>query len=130
MAPVFKLASAAEHNGAVVLAFEVTNPNSVPMPFVGYTPDSFTPKTPEGTIVPILKIQTLRGKEWKDHPLGYCGTGIGPVAIPAKGKAAFAASVPVGGWTEVRVGISWYAAAGDAQARTAWSSVIEFPSKK
>jgi hypothetical protein len=124
-APVLKLAGAAESGGNVALTFEVTNPNANPLPYLGYTPDSFDPKIPEGTIVPIHKVELLQGKEWKEYKIGWCGTGIGPVTIPAKGKVRFSVLIPGGEWEEVRVGLVWFATADEKSPETAWTSAIE-----
>jgi len=124
-APVLRLAGAAESGGFVALTFEVTNPNDKPLPYLGYTPDSFDPKIPEGKIVPISKTELFQEKDWKEHKAGWCGTGIGPVSIPAKGKVTFAVLIPAGEWEKVRVGLVWFATADEKSPRTAWSDGID-----
>jgi hypothetical protein len=124
VAPVLRLAGAIENGEFVALTFEVTNPNAKPLPYLGYEPGSFNPKIPEGRIVPISKTELLQGKEWKEHRTGYCGTGIGPVAIPAKGKVLFAVLVPVSEWKKARVGLVWFATADKKSPQTAWSRGI------
>ena len=124
-APVLRLAGTAESGGFVALTFEVTNPNANPLPYLGYTSDSFDPKIPMGTIVPISKTELLQAKEWKEHKTGWCGTGIGPVTIPAKGKVIFAVLIPAGEWEKVRVGLVWFATADEKSPQTAWSDGID-----
>ncbi len=123
--PVFKLTSATEKDGFVTLTFQVTNPNPTPLPYLGYTSDSFDPKIPDGTIVPLHKVGLLQGKEWKEYKLAWCGTGIGPVTIPANGKVTFAADVPIGEWAEIRIGLVWFVSADEKDPQTAWTSAID-----
>lgn len=106
-APVLKLVSATLHDGNAALTFEVHNPNAAPLPYVGYTSKSFEGGLKEGTIAPIYRVELDAGDGWKKHEPGWCGTGIGPVAIPAKGKGTFQAHVPAGSWEKVRVGLTW-----------------------
>jgi hypothetical protein len=123
-APVFKLTDAVERRPKIYLTFEVTNPNAILMPYYGYTPDSFSPKTP-GAIAPLYGIEYLRGKDWKKFPSAWCGTGIGPVSIPAKGKMKFEASVPVFEWEEVRFSLIWYPMVDEKDPQIAWSNAVE-----
>jgi hypothetical protein len=123
--PVFKLTSATEKDGLVTLTFQVTNPNLTPLPYLGYTSDSFDPKIPDGTIVPLHKVGLLQGKEWKEYKSGWCGTGIGPVTIPANGKVTFGAQVPIGEWAEIRIGLVWFVSADKKDPQTAWTSAID-----
>jgi hypothetical protein len=123
-APVLRLAGASESGGFVALTFEVTNPNAKPLPYLGYEPGSFDPKIPAGRIVPISKAELLQGKEWKEHKTGWCGTGIGPVTIPARGKVTFSVLIPAGEWEEVRVGLVWFATTDKKSPQTAWSRGI------
>jgi hypothetical protein len=122
--PVLRLAGATESGGFVALTFEVTNPNANPLPYLGYKPDSFEPKIPEGTIVPISKAELLQGNKWEEHKTGWCGTGIGPVTIPAKGKVTFSVLIPMGEWEKVRVGLVWFATADEKPPGIAWSDGI------
>src|SRR5215469_2469593 len=72
------------------LTFELSNPNAEALPYVGYLPSSFEGGLKEGTIAPLFRVEVHRGKEWKAHPIGWCGTGLGAVSVPGKGKATFA----------------------------------------
>jgi hypothetical protein len=103
------------------LTFEVSNPNAEPLPFVGYLPSSFEGGLKEGTISPIYRIELLHGREWKDKKIGWCGTGIGPVSIPAKGKVTFQMLLPDGEWDEFRVGLTWYTTANRKEHAVIWS---------
>ncbi len=123
--PIFKLTGATERDGFVSLTFELTNPNAAALPYLGYTSDSFDPKIPDGKIAPLYKVEQLLGKEWKAHKLGWCGTGIGPVSIPAMGKVTFAAHVPAGEWKEIRIGLVWFTNADEKDPQTAWTSSID-----
>jgi hypothetical protein len=124
-APVLRLARATEKSGFVAFTFEVTNPNANPLPYLGYESGSFDPKIPAGTIAPLYKAELLLGKEWKEHKIGWCGTGIGPVTIPAKGKVKFSVLIPVGEWEKVRVGLVWFATADEKSPHTAWTRGID-----
>jgi hypothetical protein len=123
--PAFKLKGAVQRGDRVVLSFEVTNPNAVPLPYFGYTADSFEPKIPEGTISPLFKVEQRQGKEWKAKNPGWCGTGVGPVTISANGKVTFDAHVPADGWQEVRIGLVWYPATWEKDPQTAWTGAID-----
>jgi hypothetical protein len=123
-APTLRLAAASEGSEFVALTIEVNNPNAKPLPYLGYTPDSFEPKIPEGTIFPLHKAELLRKNKWEADKIGWCGTGIGPVAIPANGKVKFSVLVPAGEWEKVRVGLVWFATADEKSPITAWSDDI------
>jgi hypothetical protein len=90
------------------LGFEVSNPNADPLPYFGYTADSFMPPIPEGTIRPLYNIEVKAGKEWAAKQMGWCKTGVGPVTLPAKGKVTFEAHLPQGEWDELKIGLRWY----------------------
>jgi hypothetical protein len=122
--PVLKLTSSSVSNGNVALYFDVTNPNAAPAPFVGYTPDSFEGGLKAGTIAPIYRVELLQDKKWKPHSIGWCGTGIGPVSIPAKGQVTFSVLQPIGDWEAVRVGLSWFPTSDRTKPVTAWSDTI------
>lgn len=125
-APVVKFAGAKQQDGFVLASFEVTNPNDVPLPYVGYTSDSFAGGLPEGTISPIYRIELKHDDwDWKNHPVGFCGTGIGPVSLSAKKKVTFGVHLPAGDWKAARVGLTWRESAADeTQATVAWSGEI------
>ena len=122
--PLLKLTSSSVSQGNVALYFGVTNPNDLPLPFVGYTPDSFEGGLKSGTIAPIYRIELRRYKTWKPGSIGWCGTGIGPVSIPAKGSVTFAVLQPIGDWEAVRVGLSWFAISDRTKPEIAWSDSI------
>lgn len=124
--PVVKFTGAQQQDGFVFASFEVTNPNDVPLPYVGYTSDSFEGGLPEGTISPIFRIELKHeDRDWKKHPVGFCGTGIGPVSLPAKKKVTFGVHLPAGDWKAARVGLTWREPAADeTQGIVAWSGEI------
>jgi hypothetical protein len=124
MPPVLKLTSSAVSQGNVALYFEVTNPNATALPFVGYTPDSFEGGLKAGTISPIYRVELLRDKAWKAAPIGWCGTGIGPVSIPAKRQVTFSVLQPMGEWEAARVGLAWFPASDRTKPEIAWSDSI------
>src|SRR5262245_46749403 len=66
-----------------MLDFEVTNPNAHPLSYFGYTANSYNPPLPEGTIAPLYLRETRTGEAWRSVPGGFCGTGVGPVTLPA-----------------------------------------------
>lgn len=118
--PVVKFRGAASRNGHTYLTFEVSNAGSKPIPYLGYEgkPDS-------KVISPLYSTAQKKGTAWKESGGGWCGTGIGPVAIPARGKVTFTASVPTGDWDEIKVGLRWYQAPGQkGKALIAWSDAI------
>jgi hypothetical protein len=107
------------------LVFEVSNPNKQALPYIGYTSESFAGGLEKGTIAPIYKVELCQAKAWKEHRMGWCGTGKGPVSVPGKGKATFTAHAPGGEWDEVRIGVTWYATADrKGAATTAWSDAV------
>ena len=122
--PVLKLTSSSVGGGNVALYFTVTNPNAAPVPFVGYTPDSFEGELKAGTIFPIHRVELVHDKAWKPRSIGWCGTGIGPVSIPAKGKVTFSVLQAIGNWKAVRVGLSWFPTSDRAKPEVAWSDPI------
>ena len=122
--PVLKLTSSSTSNGNVALYFEVHNPNASPIPFVGYTPDSFEGGLKPGTIAPIYRIELRHDKAWKPGSIGWCGTGIGPVSIPAKGQVTFSVLQPIGEWDAVKVGLSWFPTTDHTKPEIAWSDPI------
>jgi hypothetical protein len=128
--PMLKLTSSSVSNGNVALYFEVINPNAAPIPFVGYTPDSFEGGLKAGTIAPIYRVELLHNKARKPHSIGWCGTGIGPVSIPAKGQVTFSVLQPIGEWDAVRVGLSWFPTSDRTKPEIAWSDPITRESLK
>jgi hypothetical protein len=102
------------------------------VPYVGYTSDSFMGGLPEGTaqpadriIAPIYRVQLQQAGEWKDHAIGFCKTGIGPVQLAARSKVTFDVIPPAGEWTAARVGLSWHAANAEEKRSVAWSGTIQ-----
>jgi hypothetical protein len=90
------------------LAVKVSNPNKgQSLTFLGYKPDSFDPPIPKGQISPIYKIQLKQAGQWQDHPIGWCGTGMGAIPMAPQSEATFGVSVPDGDWQSVRVGVTW-----------------------
>ena len=49
--------------------------------------------------------------------LGVCGTGLGALSLPPKGKVAFGVCLPGGDWDKFRVGVTWYKAATPRKQR-------------
>jgi hypothetical protein len=117
--PSIKLVSS--KNG---LTFEVANPNAEALPYVGYTSDSFEGGLKPGIISPMYRIELLKGKEWTAYNIGWCGTGLGPVSIPAKGKATFTLIPPPGEWDKFRVGMTWFKTTDRKELAVAWSDPI------
>jgi hypothetical protein len=107
-----------------MLTFQLSNPNAEALPYFGYRPDSFEGGLKEGTIAPLYRIEVLRGKEWKAHGPGWCGTGVGEVSVPGKGKATFAVGPPGGEWDKFRVGVVWFKTAGRKDPTVAWGDAL------
>ena len=111
-----------ERAGYVIFRFEVTNPNSADLHYQGYLSESFE-GGPKDAIWPAYSVELRNGKDWKEHQMGWCGTGRGPVTIPAKGKGTFEALALPGEWDEVRIGLTWFAGADRKTADVAWGAV-------
>jgi hypothetical protein len=122
--PVVKFRAATSRGGHARLIFEVTNPNRQPLPYVGYTADSFSPSLKAETIAPLYQVELRQGKAWKAKPMGWCGTGIGQVSLPARGKVTFEVLLPEGDWEAVRVGLTWFPSSDRKGAATAWSAGV------
>jgi hypothetical protein len=111
--------------GHVMLVFEATNPNEMPLPYIGYLADSFSPPIPDGEIAPIYRVEFRRNGTWTPHTLGFCGTGRGEVAIKPDGKATFTVVLPDEDWDAVRVGLTWYATPDrSGPTSAAWSEPV------
>ncbi len=120
-------ATANEHEGYFVV-LKVTNTNKEPLPYIGYVPSSFDPPIPEGRIEPIYKMEYWKQDQWTASPLGWCGTGIGPVTLPPEESVKFSVHVHNKEWDAVRIGISWRepkSKPSDSRTRTAWSPRIK-----
>jgi hypothetical protein len=118
--PVVKFVGATKEGS---LTFEVINPNRSPMPYVGYTSESFSGGLKEGVIAPMYRIELNDGKAWKPHTLGWCGTGKGPVSIPGKGKGTFTVHAP-GDWSAIKVGVTWFKTAERKEPDVAFSEPV------
>src|SRR5262245_14114480 len=124
--PQVKFTGVKVRDGHSFWTFDVANANDVAVPYVGYTSDSFEGGLSEGTSSPIYRVQLQRAGEWKDHSIGFCGTGIGPAKIASKSKVTFEVVPPAGDWTAARVGLSWYDAADtEEKPSIAWSKMIQ-----
>lgn len=121
--PEVRFAGVTRRDGDNVLAFDVVNPNAAPVPYTGYTPDSFSPRLAEGRIYPLHRVEFRKGGGWKEEKLGWCGTGVGPVSVAKGQKARFDVPVPeAGDWDAVRIGVSW--SPGARAHEVAWSRPI------
>lgn len=105
------------------MTFELANSNADAVPYLGYKSDSFEPKLADGRISPLYKTEyRMKSGEWKEDPIGWCGTGRGPVSVAGKATVKFDAPVyKEGEWDEVRVGVVWYAGGHGKESQTAWS---------
>jgi hypothetical protein len=121
--PVVKFVRASMAGGNIRLTFEVINPNRSPLPYAGYTSESFSGGLKEGLIAPLYGIEVNDGKAWKVQRSGWCGTGIGPVSIPGKGKGTFHV-YQSGDWAAIKVGVTWYRTAERKEAEVAWSEPL------
>jgi hypothetical protein len=111
----------------VGLAFKAVNTNAVPVPYFGYTANSFAPPIKKGNIVPLHFVEFKRNGKWVKYSIGWCGTGIGPVTLSPKSTNTFTVAVPLEPkWDEVRVGFYYYTnKKRDADSRkTAWCKPI------
>lgn len=122
-APTVRHVSTTQRGGHAYLKFEISNWNDAPLHYSGYTSDSFEGGLKAGAIMPVYRLETKQGKEWNARRLGWCGTGRGPVTIPAKGKGTFEVPVPDGLWDEARIGVTWFTGADRKTADVAWGVV-------
>ncbi|MCA8992856.1 MAG: hypothetical protein KDA88_12785 [Planctomycetaceae bacterium] len=93
--------------GYTHLLFEVTNPNSTPLPYIGYTRDSYEPPLPEGTISPLYSVEFLRDGAWVAETYGWCGMGRGNVELAPQETVTFDFPAPHDDWESFRIGIDW-----------------------
>jgi hypothetical protein len=119
--PVVKFVSTAKDG---LLTFELSNPNAEALPYFGYRSDSFEGGLKEGTIAPLYRVEVLQGKEWKVYKIGWCGTGLGEVSVPSKGKATFGVGLPGEEWDKFRVGVTWFKTADRKELAVAWSDAL------
>jgi hypothetical protein len=107
------------------LQFAVTNPNRVPLPYVGYTNNSIVPRSPDDVIHPLYRIELRRNNVWKPQEIGWCKSGMGPVTVPAKGTVTFDFLPPQGEWDEIKVGLAWFPSGEHKGERAiAWGPAI------
>jgi hypothetical protein len=126
--PVVKCTGVSPGEGFISATFDVTNPNDMPLPYVGYTSDSFEGGLKEGTISPIYRIEVKQRDQWNKHGVGFCGTGIGPVTLPSKKSVTFAVALPAAEWDAAKVGLTWWPPGADSEnAVVAWSQDISRP---
>ena len=123
LAPIVKHTGTIARGEYVYVQFELTNPNATALHYTGYTSDSFEGGLKDGVISPLYRLETKQGKEWKAQLVGWCGTGRGPVTIPARGKGTFEALVPAGEWDEARIGVVWFTGADRKTSDVAWGVV-------
>ena len=119
--PAVKFLSVAKDG---VLTFELSNPNAEALPYIGYLPDSFEGGLKEGTIAPLYFVKVLRDMKWSSYQMGWCGTGLGKVSVPGKGKATFAVGLPDGDWEKLRVGVMWFNTVDRKESAVAWSNAL------
>ena len=93
--------------GYTHLVFEVRNPNAFPLPYSGYMRHAYEPPLPEGTISPLYTAEFQRKGKWEPHPIGWCGTGVGPVELRAKERVVFDFHAPDDDWESLRIAIDW-----------------------
>ena len=111
----------------VSFSCEASNPNKLPVMFVGYRPDSFEPPIEKGRISPIFVVELRRDGKWEKHPIGWCGTGMDGIQLSSGPAQSFAFAVPADpSIKEVRVGIRWsrpiaFETAKPDAFKTAWS---------
>lgn len=108
------------------LAVKVSNPNQHGLWYHGYRPDSFDPPIPKGQMYPIYRVELKQDEEWKQHPIGWCGTGMDELELAANDSATFGVWVPAGTWDAVRIGVPWYpdGTQKDSKPTIAWSSEL------
>ena len=124
-APRLRLVAAAADGEHWSLVFEAANPGDAPVPYFGYRSDSYAPPLKDGTISPLYRIELRSGGKWAENRQGWCGTGVGPVSLPPKGKATFAVHVPKGDWDGLKVGLAWWPSAErKGPASVAWSDPV------
>jgi len=105
---------------------EALNPNKSPVMIVGYRADSFAPPIEKGRISPIYVVELQREGKWKEHPIGWCGTGMDGIELSTAAQT-FDFAVPADATVKaVRVGIRWsrpipFDTAEPGAFKTAWS---------
>jgi hypothetical protein len=105
----------------LVLVFDVTNPNSVPLPYSGYTADSFSPPLSDEKISPIYRVETQHNDKWKPKDIGFCKFGQGPVSLPPKKTKTFTVIIAEKGWERFKVGLTWFPSEKGENPTVAWS---------
>ena len=108
------------------LTFEVSNPNEATLMYTGYEPTAFDPPLDPASFSPIYQIEVLRDSTWQDHPIGWCGTGMGNLELKPHTPVVFGVAVPDDGWTAVRVGFGHDPGWSDDvhMTSTRWSTIV------
>lgn len=98
------------------------NPTPFCLKYVGYTPDSYSTRPPQGEINPWYVVQTKIDDQWIEQPLGRCGVGRGELAIPPGQAGNFDAIVEDDGHV-FRVGVrcKWVDQDWNLLESTIWS---------
>jgi hypothetical protein len=110
--------------GSIHLQFEVENGADTPLPYAGYLPQPADRPNPAYSIHPIYTLQYERKGGWKPHPLGWCGTGTGPVRLSPQSKNTFLVTVPLDDWQALKAGITWYPSEDRNDPQVAWSDAV------
>jgi hypothetical protein len=123
---VFKSLRQIDKSGTEITCVLLNNGVS-PIYYYGYTPDSFSPRSPAGQISPFYAIHVKSGDQWEPiPPMGRCGTGAGQMRLLPGEAGQFAAYLQRVKGKEIKIGLSTSA---DAAGRIAgdgmiWSSSI------
>lgn len=107
------------------LNFVLLNSGNSPAYYVGYTPNSFSPRLTNGHVSPIYRKQMKLGTTWQDKQLGWCGNGATRMRLLPGHAARFTA------WQDatepaIQIGVSCSASKIGAyrEEDVAWSAVI------
>jgi hypothetical protein len=75
---------------------------------------------------PIYRVELKQAGKWRQHPIGWCGTGMADIEFAPKTSATFGVWVPAGPWEAVRIGLPWHPAGAreDSPPTIAWSPEI------
>ena len=108
------------------LTFEVVNLNEASLMYTGYEPTAFDPPLDPASFSPIYEIEVLRDSDWQEHPIGWCGTGMGNLELKPHTPVVFSVAVPDDGWTGVKVGFGHDPGWSDDvhMTSTRWSTII------
>lgn len=91
----------------------LVNPTDQPIEYGGYTVESWAEAPPVGQISPLYS----RGKrnaegEWKEDPVGWCGTGADTMVVPPGHAGEFSAHVSTEGQSRVGFNLTQTSATG------------------